>query len=76
MSNGSLLEGGGHLFNIFSLGGANSKQGAYLKLGANSSIYSMCLQAYAYNCLTSRYELTYCFPINLLKSGTFYRQTG
>ena len=36
---GGLLVGG-RLFNNFSLrGGANSKGGAYLKLGANSSIY-------------------------------------
>ena len=35
-----LGKGGGRLFNIFSLkGGANSKGGAYLKKGANSSIY-------------------------------------
>ena len=46
MCNGSFLEGGariimGCLFNIFSLqGGGNSKRDAYLKLGANSSIYA------------------------------------
>ena len=31
----------GRLFNIFRRGGANSKRGAYLKLGANSSIYGI-----------------------------------
>ena len=38
---GCLFEGG-CLFNIFSLkGGANSKGGAYLEEGANSSIYGI-----------------------------------
>ena len=46
MSYGSLLEGGGRLFNIFSLKGDDNpkRRGAYLKLGANSSIYGTCLK--------------------------------
>ena len=47
-----LLEGG-RLLQILNLRrGANSKRGAYLKLGANSSIYSIYIKVTASNTLS------------------------
>ena len=40
---GRLLEGGRLFQNLSPRGGANSKRGAYWKLGAYSSIYGMCV---------------------------------
>ena len=40
---GRLLEGGRLFQNLSPRGGANSKRGAYWKLGAYSSIYGNCL---------------------------------